>query len=57
MVEMTELVPVQTRLERETAEALEALAQSNERSVAAEVRLAIRGWLAVHPPPQETAGS
>lgn len=37
-----ELVPVQTRLERTLADELEALAKRNDRSVAAEVRLAIK---------------
>ncbi len=34
-----------TRLEAEAREALERLAKLNERSVAAEMRLALRAWL------------
>jgi ABC-type antimicrobial peptide transport system ATPase subunit len=38
--------PIQTRLRREDLEELEILAKSRERSVAAELRIAIRNHLA-----------
>jgi hypothetical protein len=40
------LIPVQTRLEAPLHEELEALARLSERSVAAEIRLAIKSWIA-----------
>lgn len=45
MVVTTELVQVNTRIERELQERLAERAASSERSVAAELRLAIRAWV------------
>jgi len=51
----TELVPVTTRVSREIADELEELARRNERSVAAELRLAIQYRLAQFAPPDVPA--
>jgi predicted transcriptional regulator len=48
---------IQFRIDRQTKQAVERLAEKHDRTVAAELRVAIRAWVDAAQPPAEQAAT